>query len=347
MRRIKIIFIILILSLCSQLWAINPLVPSDFTFTPGIWGYSDASQDIRWTSYQSIGHLQILPTQWSSTYPKIYVNVTVPTYNYENETLRLINVNKPSKYFEYTLRFVVNNPKGTYRNEDITNINTMFTTGGGVGQQTQSTLDIMLLNITIPPGVDGSNQDWYGTYAGPIIIEVKETPESDPLYTMNFVLLLKFVQTSSIGDDQGGQGTIPSAFFFFVEDRPGADIQNLDYYINNQFSPIHVGRVDFGTIGTYGSNNYEIKLKPSNNQGTNFNFVKTGNTNDKFPYKVYTSKSPSSIKTDAFIVPVTNKGGDSQWQESFDVYIREINYNNTNIKAGDYTSTIEVELIQK
>ena len=146
------------------------------------------------------------------------------------------------------------------------------------------------------------------------------------------------------GDSQDPGGGEPGTYFFAVNQYQAASNINLDYYLTRPYETLNVGSVDFSTTGDLRYNTYDIKIQPNPPVG-NFLFSKSGATS--FPYYVVTSKTYPSTHSQAVTIPLTNRGIDGQYQEWIEIGIRGLNYNNTVLTSGNYTSEIKVELIQQ
>jgi hypothetical protein len=120
-------------------------------------------------------------------------------------------------------------------------------------------------------------------------------------------------------------------------------------------SQLKVGMVNFFSDDD-GDSGYTILISPGENPFGKFAFFKTGNSAISIPYKVFVT--PERSLTDiqgtptygsqerAFSVVVSEKGISGFWQDSFELGIAQMNYEQVSYTTGDYTSLIQIELVR-
>ncbi len=328
----KTTYLIFFLILSSQiLW--SAANPAWYTIVLQQWGsLFNNGMNLNWNSSTntniSFGQIQTRPATGYYTnppfpeYEKLNIQVSVP-----NGEMRLYKIGDSSEWFEYSLFIQEERTKTpTTRNHYPTIFPYTFEIEAGKDNNTTNT--VLYINIVRKVGGGGGA---FGTYHAPIQVKVLDKD--------GFFLAEKTYEILVYNKKRGaGGGDLFSVLF--VEQYAAA--QNIDVaLIQNHNATLTVGAVSF--VSNEPENTYRLRISPHPLTTGLFTFINTSTPTVQIPYQVTLPGRIAISHTVAFDHPIqyTNVGGN--WQDRIEVAIRNIT--STNMRAGQYTSTILVELI--
>ena len=331
-RPICIICLVLLFILSSQmLW--SAANPAWYSITLQQWGsLFNNSIDLNWNSSTStdisFGQIQTRPATGFYTnppfpeYEKLNIEVSVP-----NGEMRLYKIGDNSEWFNYSLFIQEERTKDPTRRNHYPII-FPYTFEVEAGKDNNTTNTVLYINIVRKTG-GGSGA--FGTYYSPILVRVLDKD--------GFFLAEKTYNIVVFNKKRGtGGGDLFSVLF--VEQYAAA--QNIDVaLIQNHNATLTVGAVSF--MSNEPANTYRLRISPHPLTTGSFAFINTSTPTVQIPYQVTLPGRISTSHSVAFDHPIqyTNVGG--HWQDRLEVAIRNIA--SGNIRAGQYTSTIAVELI--
>lgn len=330
-RSLLFIMLICILLVATPIWSAVDSSWYAITFgNYGTWLYNN-SQDLSWSgntgSYLDFGQLEVRRNNWNPEYTAAHENLTVRFST--PEAMQLINVDDTTKRFDYSLK--IENSGAVSDTHQITQSRYAFAIKAGLSESTLSKFFIM---VDPQPLADST---YNGTYASPLLFEVFDK-DGDLLESNQYTIIMYYQQKSRPGNQ--------AVHLFLVEQFPTADGIDVVYLMQHPYDILEVGAATFISTDWKQNTSYRVDVSPHPSQGTKFQFVRTDGGNETIPFKVTTSKDPSTMYTGAFSVPITNRGVSGYWQERMEIGIRGVNYEGLPLKGGDYTSMIVLSLFQ-
>jgi hypothetical protein len=154
-----------------------------------------------------------------------------------------------------------------------------------------------------------------------------------------------FNMTSYFYEPQPGQGNTPTILTDLLVDRYSIADQIDIPTLQMTQGTIVVGNVSFFSNDDSNAT-YRIRVSPGTTTYPYFAFHKVTNQSITVPYKVVIpSVNTMGSHTGEFDVPVTTQN--PYWETSFELAITQMNYAGHPFSVGDYTSTIQIELLRE
>ena len=199
---------------------------------------------------------------------------------------------------------------------------------GAAGSSLTST-NLFMDITTLPPN---SGQQWRGTYYFPLQIQILDID--------GYVLAERTLQMMIFFRSQ----TTPVAPIttLSVEQYPAADHIPVSYPFQSGLPVIKVGGINFQSNEPY--NKYRLKISPVGQTKFQFNHVNPL-VGGVIRYRVTVPGRTGVGYEEAFFFNLDYKGEIGNWYDFIEIGVRDVNYNNSNGPAGDYTSSIRIDLI--
>ena len=236
---------------------------------------------------------------------------------------RLIHTEDPNKYLD--MSYVIN----TSGSEET--IDQYITELEGVMDHYLGSN--ILINISLPT----SNHEYYkGSYTSPLKMEIYAE-----YGTENQVKLAQGTYTVSVYYKKKSNDPQIETSLEVVKYQ---NAENIDaHYVTQPGNTINVGSVSFTSNDKKKSNSYSIKISPKIDPLVGkFLFIHENNSST-FPYKVHVpGRTIPSLYT--FEVQVPSPIGNTTWNDFFEIGISGVTFPQENLLAGEYSSTIVIEL---
>ncbi len=281
----------------------------------------------------NIGLLRKANSNVTNYEPNLVIRYITP-----NNTVQLTNVGDPTKVFPCYLTQQLNgNTSGTYYvNSSPFSINAVanWYSGGN-------------LYLNIPP-MTGSDAGYEGTYTASFRIQVFAL-DYEPGQPVQYVLLKEEVLNIIVYYKYKtalppGETVVTNLMLDRYASADGIDVAVLQATQGS----LLVGAVTLITNDKDMSHTYTINIVPTDAAGFalpggTFAFHQASGIYNPIPYKVFANGRTTPSAT-AFSVNPPGKGPADFWQDWLEIGISALNFSNVPLVAGNYSSTIRIEL---
>jgi len=342
-QKCTIVALLLIIFASSFLWAYDYTNDYSITYSPND-DYLSAEWDIWWN--QTIYQVANVQVQYIGPSPAPNRELV-----FEISQLSLPHPTDPTHFYLTEI------PQGT---GDVTNHfqlefsaiidkkNQIFNeTGDAFPSAIRWNVSLNLKFQVINPRGPGLDEQYYGSYYGRyrLNIYVKEYTTGNqyilvPLSTLDMNMIAYYVE-SNYGDDPGGGDDFFSTLV--LERFEVAD--NVPMPTGGQTLSVPVGSVIFMSNDTDPSHTFSYRVKPD--VGLEYTFKEATQSATDIPYKVFVTNktTPSSFE---FTVPIPPESfQNAYWQDQIEINAHITNPHPYGIPypAGNYSSTIRIELV--
>ncbi|MDD3942793.1 MAG: hypothetical protein PHR90_10010 [Sphaerochaetaceae bacterium] len=245
-------------------------------------------------------------------------------FNAPGGIFRFYKLNTPSSYADATLRM---------RHESLP-VQTVMPlmeypiTAGLPGAEPTATE--LFMDISFNP--DNEGQQWRGNYYLPLEVEVLD---SDGYVVRQKILHLLWHYRNK-------ESSAPPITTVVVDQYPAAQSIPFIYPFQSGQPVIKVGSVSFRSNES--ADRYRLRVSPVGQPTFQFNHSNP-NLSGAIKYRVTIPGRAVSSYVQAFECDFDYKGSSGNWHDFLEIGIRDINYDNYRGVAGDYASTIRLDVV--